>query len=83
MSQASGIHDGRQLRAARAILGLSVPDLAAEAGVNRNTVYRVEGLGAIPPRCEAAGRIAGALSSRGVSFGMQDGQAVIAFQVHA
>ena len=76
---ANGLVDGRRIRAARAALGLSQAEFADGAGVNRNTVYRAEGLASIPGHCRTGEKIERAFADLGISFAAHDGQAVVAF----
>ena len=76
---ANGLVDGRQIRAARAALGLSQAEFADGAGVNRNTVYGAEGLASIPGHCRTGEKIERAFADLGISFAAHDGQAVVAF----
>lgn len=73
------ITSGRQLKAARIIAGLSVREMANLAGINRNSVSRVENLDALPYRAWAADRMATTLQNLGVTFSVIDGQASIHF----
>jgi transcriptional regulator with XRE-family HTH domain len=57
---------GEQLRAARAVLGWSMTDLAERAGVHRNTVFRLENDG--QSYSHAAAAIVRALEEAGVEF---------------
>jgi transcriptional regulator with XRE-family HTH domain len=61
-----------QLRAARAILGLSQPDVAKAAGVSTMTLKRAEGSGQPPASAEAIAAIRAALETAGVVFLDQD-----------
>ena len=69
--------DSRQVRAARAILGLSQEELARTAGVHRNTVYRAETKAPCQGFAEAIGA---ALEPLGISFDAQDGSAFVMFR---
>jgi DNA-binding XRE family transcriptional regulator len=71
--------DGRQIRAARAILGLSQDGLARASGVHRNTVNAIER----SPENDwpSTALVAEALNERGVTFGVQDGRAVVSLPV--
>ena len=75
----NGLVHGRQISAARAPLGLSQAEFADGAGVNRNTVYRAEGLASIPGHCRTGEKIERAIADLGISFAAHDGQAVITF----
>ena len=71
--------DGRQIRAARAILGLSQDGLAHACGVHRNTVSAIE---SSPARdWPSASRITETLTGLGVCFDVQDGRAVVSLPV--
>lgn len=58
--------DGRQLRAARAILGLTVVETAEIAGLHRNSVLRAEGQKKLPRQAHAANLISKAFEERGI-----------------
>lgn len=60
-----------QIRAARALLNLTVRDLAVLAGVHRNTVTRAETEATGPGHASAA--IKGALEAAGVEFIPENG----------
>jgi len=73
---------GWQLRAARVALGMTIDEVAAEAGLNRNSVFRAE---KAPPRrmgVFAAERISKALESRGICFSEFDGRAAVSLPNH-
>lgn len=57
-----------QLRAARAFLGWSRPDLAKAAGISHETVNRAEGLRRHPAGRGALMKICAALDNAGVEF---------------
>lgn len=57
-----------QLRAARALLGLSQPDVASAAGVSSMTLKRAEGSGRPPASADATAAICSALEKAGVEF---------------
>lgn len=57
---------GPQIRAARGLLGISQPALAAVAGVARQTVATIEGQGEVPPGSGAA--VTAAFRDLGVRF---------------
>lgn len=57
-----------QLRAARALRGLSQADVASAAGVSTMTVKRAEGSGKPAASDEAVGAIRRALEEAGVEF---------------
>ena len=71
--------DGRQLRAARAALGLTVEEAAALAGVNRNTITRAEKLARITHREHGAMLIGAGYERAGCLFGAADGLLQVAF----
>lgn len=73
------VTDGRQLRAGRVILGMTIEDMAAVAGINRNSVLRAEGSTSFTAPAYAASRIAKALTERGISFDTNPGKAAIMF----
>ena len=63
-----------QLRAARAMLRMQQPQLAAAAGVSVNTISRIEGLdGPISARTDTVRRLQRALEDAGVEF-IDDGR---------
>jgi transcriptional regulator with XRE-family HTH domain len=66
------IKSGSQIRAARALLGLRLDDLAAEASLNRNSVINWEHRETIPTgkfrEPWAVQRIREALARRGIEF---------------
>lgn len=64
----SKVTDGRQLKAGRIILGLTVDEMAEAAKLNRNSVLRVERFQNLPYYAHAADKIAKALEERGISF---------------
>ena len=57
-----------QLRAARAILGLTQPAVAAAAGVSSMTLKRAEGSGKPAASADAIAAIRAALEEAGVEF---------------
>jgi transcriptional regulator with XRE-family HTH domain len=71
--------DGRQIKAARAILGLSQDALARACGVHRNTVTAIER--SSENDWPSTARITEALNERGVTFDVQDGRAVVSLPV--
>ena len=62
-----------QLRAARALLGWSQPQVAEAAGLSTMTIKRVEGTGKPAASAEAIAAIRTALDSAGVEFIEQNG----------
>ncbi|TBW38413.1 XRE family transcriptional regulator [Siculibacillus lacustris] len=62
-----------QLRAARALLGLSQPDIAAAAGVSSMTVKRAEGSGKPAASADAVEAIRRALEAAGAQFIAENG----------
>ena len=62
-----------QIRAARALLGLSQPDLAMAAGVSVATLKRAEGSGTPAASQAALEKIAEALNDLGVEFIPENG----------
>ena len=59
----------KQVKAARALLGWSQDDLAAEAGVSIPTVKRLEAVdGLLGGRADTANKLLSALESAGVEF---------------
>lgn len=71
--------DGRQLKAARHILGLTLRDLADMAGLHRNTVLRIEAETTLPSSAIAADQIQTVLEEQGIRFDVGDGRASISF----
>jgi hypothetical protein len=57
-----------QLRAARALLGISQPTIARMTGLSTMTVKRAEGAGRPAASSEAIGKIRTAFESAGVEF---------------
>lgn len=74
------VTDGRQLKAGRVILGMTINDMAKAAGINRNSVLRVEARHILSYHDYAAFRIQVVLEVLGVSFTVQDGLAGVLFQ---
>ena len=76
--------DGRQFKAARAVLGMTVREMAQVSGLNRNTVLRVEAQKTLPCPSFAVDRLTIALRERGISFSATgDGERVgILFKAH-
>jgi transcriptional regulator with XRE-family HTH domain len=62
-----------QIRAARALVGLSQPAVAASAGVSAMTVKRAEGSSSPPASAEAVAAIRAALEASGVVFLPENG----------
>ncbi|MFT3972013.1 MAG: helix-turn-helix domain-containing protein [Amaricoccus sp.] len=62
-----------QLRAARAMLGLSQPAVASAAGVSTMTLKRAEGSGQPAASAEAVAAIRAALEAAGVEFIAENG----------
>ncbi len=71
--------DGRQLKAGRTILGMTVREMADAAGINRNSVLHAESLKTLPSSAWAVDKITEALQERGISFELQNGQAGVWF----
>ena len=63
-----------QLRAARALLGKSQPEVAIAAGVSTMTLKRAEGSGQPPASREAIAAIRAALETAGVIFVEENGE---------
>ena len=63
-----------QIRAARAILGLSQPEVAKMAGLSTMTIKRAEGAGKPSASSEARETIGRALESAGVVFVEENGE---------
>lgn len=62
-----------QIRAARAILGLSQPDIANAAKVSTMTIKRAEGSGKPGASADAIAAIRAALEAAGVEFIAENG----------
>lgn len=62
-----------QIRAARALLGWSQPQVAKDAGVSAMTVKRAEGSGKPPASADAVAAIRAALEVAGVEFIAENG----------
>lgn len=60
--------NGNQLRAARALLGLTQAEVAAAAGLSVPTVKRAEGQGAVAASDDAVAAIRAALEAAGAEF---------------
>lgn len=71
------LYDGRQLKAARAILGKSVQQVADDIGVNKNTVIRAESYRPIPKHSFSADRLEDYYNKYGLTFQFDNGQATI------
>ncbi|GLK76698.1 hypothetical protein GCM10008171_19520 [Methylopila jiangsuensis] len=69
-----GLARPEQLRAARALLGLSQPEVAERANVSSMTVKRAEGSGKPPASAEAMAAIRAALEAAGVIFVDENGE---------
>ena len=75
----SGLIDGRQVKAARAILGMTLEEIARLAGLHRNSVHRLEHIGALPECSYAGSRLTAAVEPLGVAFTVQDGNPAVVF----
>ena len=73
------VTDGRQLRAGRVILGMTIKDMAELAGLHKNSIIRVERYGTLPRHTYAANKIQKALESLGIMFEIKDGRAGLFF----
>jgi len=71
--------DGRQLKAARVLAGLTIREMAELIGMNRNSVMRIESFNALPLHTHAGDRIVEALQEQGIEFVIQDGKPGIFF----
>ena len=71
--------DGRQLRAARVMAGLTVREMADIIGMNRNSVMRIEAFKALPFHTCVGDRIVEALKEQGIDFVIQDGKPSVFF----
>ncbi|QEL21730.1 helix-turn-helix transcriptional regulator [Bosea sp. F3-2] len=64
-----------QLRAARALLGWSQDDLAAQSGVSKPTIARLElGTGELAGYASTRDKVTGALEAAGVIFVPENGE---------
>ena len=72
--------DGRQIKAARIILGLTIRQMADLTGLNRNSVLRVEAFRTLPRSAFAADKIIEALETKGIIFTFHKGEAGISFK---
>jgi DNA-binding transcriptional regulator YiaG len=59
---------GGQIRAARALLGLSAAELARLSGISHRTVQRFEAVDGIPDGRTALMRLIKALENQGITF---------------
>ena len=73
------VTDGRQLKAGRVILGLTIQDMAEAAGLHKNSVIRVERHSTLPHHTYAANKIQKALESLGIKFEIKDERAGLFF----
>ncbi|WP_354040311.1 helix-turn-helix domain-containing protein [Devosia sp. UYZn731] len=62
-----------QIKAARALLGLSQDDLASEAGIARKTLYEMENGSVV--RVSNLSAVRGVLEARGLLFVVHEGRA--------
>ena len=62
-----------QIRAARALLGMSQANLAAQVGFSSMTIKRAEGIGQPYPSADAIAAIRAALETAGVIFLSENG----------
>ncbi len=62
------VTDGRQLKAGRVILGLTVEEVAKLANLHKNSVIRVESHTTLPHHTYAADRIKKSLENLGICF---------------
>jgi len=60
--------DGRQLKAGRILIKMSVNEMAKSAGLHRNSVMNVENTHLLPYHVYAAKRMESVLKDRGVKF---------------
>lgn len=74
------VTDGRQLKAGRVILDMTIDDMAEAARLNRNSVLRVEAHETLPISAYAAERIQRTLEDRGIAFIVRDGLAGVLFK---
>ena len=74
------VTDGRQIKAARVVLGLTIRQMADLSGVNRNSVLRVEATKTLPRSAWAADRIIKALEDRGINFTVQHNKVGLSFE---
>lgn len=71
------ITDGRQVRAVRAILGMTQREMGKAAEVDRNTVWRAEKQERLPPRSYAAERLGRFAAENGIQCQMIDGKPAV------
>ena len=69
--------DGRQVRAVRAILGMTQREMRKAAEVDRSTVCRTEKQGRLPPRSYAAERLGRFAAEQGIRCQMTDGKPAV------
>jgi transcriptional regulator with XRE-family HTH domain len=62
-----------QLRAARALLGASQPEIASLSGLSTMTIKRAEGAGQPAASAEAMAKVRAALEAAGVEFIPENG----------
>ncbi len=77
--QKINVIDGRQLKAGRVILGMTVREMAEAANINRSSVLRVESTQTLPHFAWAADKISEVLQERGICFELRDGEAGVWF----
>lgn len=77
------IIDGRQVRAARIILGMTVRQMAEAAGIDRKSVLRVEHMKGIRIGWDEGGlgvrSLSAAIEARGVLCDVIDGEPIVRF----
>lgn len=74
ISYSPSVMEGRQIRAARAMLGMSQGDLCAAAGISRATLIDLEN-GTGDPRRSSVEAVEGAFNAKGITF-TDDGKSV-------
>jgi len=71
--------DGRQLKAGRVILGLTINQVAEAVNLNRNSVMHAEAFHALPHSTHSGEFIAEYLITNGIEFNVVDGKPGINF----
>lgn len=72
--------NGRQIRAARTILGLTILETAKLSKLNRNTIMLLESRRSIHKFCPIAKRVASVFMDRGIEFVTINNKSGILFQ---
>ena len=72
--------NGKQLKAGRVILGMTLEDMANEAGLHRNSVMKVERHDNLPRFTYAGDRMARVLEGKGIKFKAENGVLSVMFE---